>query len=602
MKNFGTSSYTQKAKLNVVKYLLPHLWPKGNWSLKFRLILSILCVLAGKVIAVWVPFFYKKAIDVFDSADTQIIAVPVFFLVAYGFSRGLSTGLIELKEAIFSRVEQRAVRSVALTVFRHLHNLSMRFHMDRQTGSVTRSLERGTKAIETFFRFSTFNILPTFIEIFLVLGTVFYFYKWYFSVLIGIGIFTYIYFTLKITHWRAQFVRKMNEEDNISNNKAIESLINFETVKYFGNEDHEYERYDRAQKLYEEAAVQNKFGLALLNSGQAIIISITLIAVLLSCGYEVYRKEMTLGDLVLINTYLIQLFAPLFMFGFAYREIKRSLVEMEHMFGLLNEPVDVQDKKDAQNIDITKGNITFKNVVFSYNPEREILHGINFDVSAGKKVAIVGPSGSGKSTISRLLYRFYDVTEGSIEIDGVDVREITQKSLRKSIAVVPQDMVLFNESIFYNIHYGRPEATEDEVFQAAKNAQLTEFIEMLPLKFDTTVGERGLKLSGGEKQRVAIARALLKRPKIFLFDEATSSLDTKTEKDIQDKLNQVSKNHTTLVIAHRLSTIVDADEILVLDKGHIVERGTHKALLKKKGHYFNMWERQSDENKESLDD
>ncbi len=594
MKNFGTAAYTQQAKINVVKYLIPHLWPKNNWALRFRLILSVLCVLAGKVIAVWVPFFYKKAVDVFDSADTQVIAVPVFFLVAYGFSRGLSTGLIELKEAIFSKVEQRAVRSVALTVFKHLHSLSMRFHMDRQTGSVTRSLERGTKAIETFFRFSTFNIIPTFIEIFLVLGTVFYFYSWYFTILIGAGLFTYIYFTLKITHWRAQFVRKMNEEDNTSNNKAIESLINFETVKYFGNEDHEYERYDKAQKSYEDAAVRNKFGLALLNSGQAIIISITLVTALLACGYQVYDGKMTLGDLVLINTYLIQLFAPLFIFGFAYREVKRSLVEMEHMFGLLNEPIDIQDKENAKDIEIKKGKIVFKDVVFSYNPEREILHGISFEVPAGKKVAIVGSSGSGKSTISRLLYRFYDVGEGTVKIDDTDIRDVTQKSIRKSIAVVPQDMVLFNESIFYNIQYGRPDASEEDVYKAAKYAHLTEFIESLPLKFDTVVGERGLKLSGGEKQRVAIARALLKQPKIFLFDEATSSLDTKTEKEIQENLNQVSKNHTTLVIAHRLSTIIDADEIIVLEKGHIVERGTHKVLLKKKGPYYNMWKRQSD--------
>jgi ATP-binding cassette subfamily B protein len=595
MKNFGTSAYTQEAKLNVIKYLLPHLWPKNNWGLKFRLILSLLCVVLGKLVAVWVPFFYKKAVDVFDSADTQLIAVPVFFLVAYGFSRGLSTGLIELKEAVFSRVEQRAVRSVALTVFRHLHNLSMRFHMDRQTGSVTRSLERGTKAIETFFRFSTFNIIPTFIEIFLVLITVYYFYSWYFTILIGFGIFLYIYFTLKITHWRAQFVRKMNEEDNTSNNKAIESLINFETVKYFGNEEHEYARYDKAQELYEDAAVRNKFGLALLNSGQAIIISITLITALLACGYHVYEGNMTLGDLVLINTYLMQLFAPLYIFGFAYREVKRSLVEMEHMFGLLNEPIEILDKEDANDIQIKEGNVSFKDVVFSYNPEREILHGISFSIPAGKKIAIVGSSGSGKSTISRLLYRFYDVNEGSIEIDGFNIKDISQKSLRKEIAVVPQDMVLFNESIFYNIQYGRPEATPEEIYQAAKYAHLTDFIESLPLKYDTVVGERGLKLSGGEKQRVAIARALLKKPRIFLFDEATSSLDTKTEKEIQENLNQISKNHTTLIIAHRLSTVIDADQILVLEKGHILERGTHKELLKKKGHYYNMWQRQSNE-------
>jgi ABC-type transport system involved in Fe-S cluster assembly fused permease/ATPase subunit len=595
MHNAGTASYTDKADTKVVKFLFPYLWPKGEGKIKTRVVISILAVILSKIAAVWVPFFYKKAVDIFDQANTQLIVVPVFFLIAYGFSRGLSISLLEIKEAVFARVEQQVIRKVALKVFAHLHALSLRFHLDRKTGSVTRSLERGTKAIETFFRFSTFSLIPTALEILLVVFTVLYFYGWIFCVLIASSMFLYIYYTLKITGWRATFLRHMNEADNKSNDRSIESLINYETVKYFGNETYEYTLYDQAQKAYENAAVKNKIGLAILNSGQGLIISLGLIVTMLISGHKVANHELTLGDFVLLNTYLIQLFQPLLILGFAYREIKRSLVEMEHLFGILNVQIDIQDAPDAVDFSLIKGEIVFNQVSFSYNPDRQILKNVSFTVPAGKKVAIVGASGAGKSTIGRLLYRFYDVTEGSILLDGVDIKAMTQKSLRTHIGVVPQDTVLFNENIFYNILYGRPTASKEEVEKAAAMANLTPFIEKLPDGYKTTVGERGLKLSGGEKQRVAIARALLKHPKIFLLDEATSSLDTRTEKQIQDNLNRISKDHTTLAIAHRLSTIVDAHNIIVLENGEIVEQGTHKALLEKKGCYYHMWQKQSQE-------
>jgi ABC-type transport system involved in Fe-S cluster assembly fused permease/ATPase subunit len=595
MQNLGTAAYTETPKIQVIQFLMPYLWPKGDFKIKTRVVLSILTVLLSKVVAVWVPFFYKKAVDFFDQSPTQALVVPVFFLVAYGLSRGLSTSLLEIKESLFARVEQQAIRKIALKVFSHLHALSLRFHLDRQTGSVTRSLERGTKAIETFFRFSTFNLIPTALEILLVIGTVFYVYGWFLCLVIGFSMFLYIYYTLKITKWRAHFLRKMNEADNASNDRSIESLINYETVKYFGNEAHEYNRYDKAQRAYEESAVKNKIGLSILNAGQGVIISLALISTMLISGYQVTEKTLTLGDFVLLNTYLIQLFQPLFILGFAYREIKRSLVEMEHLFGLLEMPVEIQDASNACPCIIQKGEITFDKVSFAYHPDRQILKNISFKVPAGKKVAIVGPSGSGKSTIARLLYRFYDVEQGGIFLDGTNIKDLTQESLRSTIGVVPQDVVLFNESIFYNILYGRPHASKAEVELAAKTANLDAFIsKKLPQKYETIVGERGLKLSGGEKQRVAIARTLLKNPKIFLLDEATSSLDTHTEKEIQENLNKISNNHTTLVIAHRLSTVVDAHEIIVLDHGEIVETGTHKDLLKKKGAYYQLWMKQSE--------
>ena len=594
MQNLGTHSYTETPKPKVISFLFPYLWPEKNFSIKARVILSICAVLLSKIIAVWVPFFYKKAVDVFDEGHLQALSVPVFFLVAYGLSRGLSVSFLEIKESLFARVEHQAIRHIALKVFSHLHSLSLRFHLDRQTGSVTRALERGTKAIETFFRFSTFSLIPTALEILLVIGTVFYFYGWFLCLIIALSMVLYIYYTLKITQWRAKFLRHMNEADNESNDRSIESLINYETVKYFGNETHEHDRFNKAQKFYEEAAVKNKIGLSILNAGQGIIISISLIVTMLISGYQVTQHQLTLGDFVLLNTYLIQLFQPLMILGFAYREIKRSLVEMENLFGLMDVPIEIQDAPDACPCTIQEGEIVFSNVSFSYNPDRQILKNISFTVPAGKKVAIVGPSGSGKSTIARLLYRFYDVNEGEILLDGKNIKKLTQKSLQATIGVVPQDVVLFNESIFYNILYGKPTASKEEVERSAQAANLSTFIKKkLPQGYDTIVGERGLKLSGGEKQRVAIARTLLKNPKIFLLDEATSSLDTHTEKEIQENLNKISKNHTTLVIAHRLSTIVDADQIIVLEHGEIIEKGTHTDLLKKKGSYYNLWTKQS---------
>ena len=529
MHNFGTKSYTEKPNAGVVRLLLPYLWPKGVWTIKARLLLSIFSVILSKIIAAWVPFFYKSAIDVLEGS-TQAVAVPIFMLVAYGMSRGVSIGLLEVKEALFARVEQQAIRKISLKVFKHLHALSMRFHLDRKTGSVTRSLERGTKAIETFFRFSTFSLFPTALEIIFVISAVLYFYGLMFGFLIALSMFAYIYYTLKITIWRATFLRHMNESDNISNDRSVESLINYETVKYFGNEDHEYNRYDKAQRVYEDAAVKNKIGLAALNAGQGLIISISLISIMLLSAHKVINQELTLGDFALLNIYLMQLFQPLLILGFAYREIKRSLVEMEHMFGLLDEPIEIQDAENACPCAIQKGEIVFDKVNFSYNPDRQILKDVSFTVPAGKKVAIVGSSGSGKSTIGRLLYRFYDVRSGSIRLDGVDIKKVTQRSLQKSIGVVPQDMVLFNESIAYNIAYGNPGATQEHIEKAARMANLIPFIQKLPEGYETIVGERGLKLSGGEKQRVAIARTLLKNPKIFLLDEATSSSILKQKK------------------------------------------------------------------------
>lgn len=593
MQNLGTHSYTTTPKPQVLGFLLPYLWPKGDRGTKARVVFSALAVLASKIVAVWVPFFYKKAVDFFNEGHLQTLSVPIFFLVAYGLSRGLSISLLEIKESLFARVEQKAIRQVALKVFKHLHSLSLRFHLDRKTGSILRSLERGTKAIETFFRFSTFSLIPTALEILLVVSTVLYFYGWMLCLLVSFSMFFYIFYTLKITKWRSTFLRQMNEADNVSNDRSIESLINYETVKYFGNESHEYTRYDKAQKTYEDAAVKNKVGLSILNAGQGLVISFALITTMLISGYQVTQHQLTLGDFVLLNTYLIQLFQPLMMLGFAYREIKRSLVEMEHLFGLLTIQPEIEDMPDASSCVVSKGEVIFDHVSFSYNPNRPILQDVSFKIPAGKKVAIVGASGAGKSTIGKLLYRFYDVTTGSILIDGKDIKTVTQSSLRSAIGIVPQDVVLFNESIFYNIHYGNPSASEAEVEKAAEVAHLSSFIKKLPEGYKTIVGERGLKISGGEKQRVAIARTFLKKPKIFLLDEATASLDTHTEKEIQSNLNKISKNHTTLVIAHRLSTITDAHEIIVLDHGKIVEKGTHESLLKQSGHYYHLWMRQS---------
>lgn len=585
-------AYTAKPKLRVLRILASYLWPAQKPKMRIRVIISLGLMVLGKLAATWIPIFYKQALDALSNPQ-QLVGIPIFLLVMYGSSRMISIGFVESREFFFARVEQRAVRTIALKVFKHLHSLGLAFHLDRHTGGVSRVLERGVGAIETFLRFTMFNILPTFIEIVLVIGTVTFLYGPIFGGICATSIGIYIWYTIAITAARARFVRKMNEENTNSNSRAVDSLLNYETVKYFSNEAFEYKRYDTVRERYENASVTNKFGLAILNIGQGIIISISLIVTLLVAVHHFMHHQLSLGDFVLIHTYLLQLYVPLNILGFAYREIKVAMIEMEQMFDILNKKPEVEDAPNATPLKIKNPSIVFDHINFSYNPDRQILKGVSFSVPAGKKVAIVGTTGSGKSTITRLLFRFYDPQKGNILIDGQNIHDVTQESLRKAIGVVPQDTVLFNDTIYYNIQYGNPQATHKDVIHAAKMANLHDFINKLPQGYDTLVGERGLKLSGGEKQRVAIARTILKKPAIFIFDEATSALDVHTEKEIQANLNAVSKNQTTVVIAHRLSTIIDADDIIVLEEGKIVEQGTHHQLLKKKKLYAAMWDRQS---------
>ncbi len=585
-------SSTPALDLSVFKLLRTYLWPKGNGGIKVTVCFSVLFILTSKICAIWTPLFYREAVNALSLNPRDFSYLVLASLGAYGLTRVLSVGLLELKDFFFARVEQRAVRLVSIRVFEHLSALSLRFHLDRQTGSVTRSLEKGSRAIETFLKFSTFTIVPLFIELTLVLGTILYLYGGILMAMIATVVVVYTVYTLKVTQWRAAFVRQKNQEDTQCNHRAVESLLNYETVKYFGNEKLELKRFDKAQQAYEEAAIKDKRGLALLNAGQGLIVSLGLVGTLCFMGNKIMEGQMTVGDLVLVNVYFAQLYQPLNMLGWAYREIKRSLLEMQEMIDLLGAPVEISDRVRAKVLSGRDTTVVFDNVSFAYNENRPILKNISFEVPAHHKVAIVGPSGSGKSTLAKLLFRFYDVTGGRISVGGQDIRDVTQSSLRKLIGVVPQDMVLFNESISYNVGYGDPKASKQEIEWAVKGANLKTFIAQLPEGLETIVGERGLKVSGGEKQRIAIARTLLKKPKIFLFDEATSSLDSKTEKNIQENLNNISKKQTTILIAHRLSTVVDADQILVLDRGEIVERGSHEILLKKKGIYAEMWARQ----------
>ncbi len=575
-----------------LRRLLPYLWPQGRPGLRFRVVLAIALLVAAKLTNITVPLFLREAVDAISPEDVALIALPLGLLLAYGAARVGAIGFGELRDAIFARVAQHAIRHAALATFRHLHALSLRFHLDRQTGGLSRAVERGTKGIEFLLSFVLFSIVPTLLEICLVCGILWWLFDWRFAGITLLAIAGFVAFTFRLTELRIAYRRAMNEADSAANTRAIDSLLNFETVKYFGNEAHEAERYDKGLRSYEDAAVRSRVSLSALNTGQAIIISTGMTAIMVLAGLGVVAGTMTVGDFVMVNAYLIQVAMPLNLLGTVYREIKQSLVDMETMFDLLDVAPEVTAKPDAPPLVLKGGEVVFDGVNFGYDPRRPILQDVSFTVPAGKTVAIVGASGAGKSTIGRLLFRFYDVTGGRITLDGQDLREVTPESLRAAIGIVPQDTVLFNDTVGYNIGYGRPAASPDEVVQAARLARIHDFVESLPDGYGTRVGERGLKLSGGEKQRVAIARTLLKQPSIFLFDEATSSLDSKTEREIQQSLKEVSAERTTLLIAHRLSTVVEADEILVLEAGRIVERGRHEALLAKAGRYAEMWERQ----------
>ena len=578
----------------VLSILGRHLWPKGEWGLRSRVAIALVLLVGAKVSNVYVPLLYKRGVDALSTPANGVIVVPIALILAYGAARVLAQALGEVRDAIFAPVAQRAIRNLALGVFGHLHALSLRFHLERQTGGLSRVIERGTSGMDFLIRFMTFNILPTLVEIGMVGAILWHLYDWRFmAVTLGV-IGGYIVFTITLSEWRIAFVRRMNDADTEANARAIDSLINYETVKYVGNEAHESRRYDVGRRRYEAAAIRSARTLSMLNIGQGGIIAVGLAVIMVMAGNGVAAHTMTVGDFVAVNAFLLQLYAPLNMLGFAYREIRAALVSMEQMFGLLDVREEVADKATAPALAVSGGEIVFDHVDFHYDKSRPILHDVSFRVAPGNTVAIVGSSGAGKSTVSRILFRFYDVAAGSVRIDGQDIRDVSQASLRAAIGVVPQDTVLFNDTIYYNIAYGRPEATREEVEAAAKLARIHDFIVSLPQGYDSAVGERGLKLSGGEKQRVAIARTILKNPRILLFDEATSALDTRTEQEIQNSLEEVSRGRTTVVIAHRLSTIVNSDEIVVLDRGRVAERGRHGELLAKGGLYADMWARQQE--------
>ncbi len=590
------------ALLATLVHLWPYIWPADRRDLKLRVVAAMGLLLLAKLATVAVPFTFKWATDALVGQGSApvapsdwlawAIAAPIVMTVAYAGTRVLMAGLTQLRDGLFAKVAMHAVRRLAYRTFEHMHRLSLRFHLERKTGGLTRVLERGRNGIETIVRMVILQLVPTIIELALIVGVLLYAFDWRYVLAIVLTIALYIWFTYEATEWRIGIRRKMNDSDTDANTKAIDSLLNYETVKYFSAEEREARRYDRSMERYEGASVKAYTSLAVLNAGQTVIFTLGLGAAMVMCAFGVKAGTNTVGDFVMINAMMIQLYQPLNFMGMVYREIKQAVTDIEIMFSILAREPEIEDSPGAKPLRVARGAIRFEDVRFAYDPERQILRGLAFDVPAGKTVAIVGPSGAGKSTISRLLFRFYDVTGGRILIDGQDIRDVTQTSLRSAIGMVPQDTVLFNDTIRYNIRYGRWEATDAEVEEAARLAQIDAFIRLSPHGYETEVGERGLKLSGGEKQRVAIARTILKSPPILLLDEATSALDSHTEKEIQDALERVSRNRTTLVIAHRLSTIVGADEIIVLDNGMIVERGTHRQLLAAGGLYESMWNRQ----------
>ena len=576
-----------------IRSLLPYIW-----AYKGRVLFALACLIAAKLANVGVPLVFKEIVDAFTAertAQAAVLAVPLALLAMYGLLRFSMSLFTELRELVFARVTQQAVRNIALQVFRHLHALSLRFHLERQTGGLTRDIERGTRSIGTLISYTIYSILPTLVEVGLVIGILGTRYESSFVWITVCALAIYITFTVLVTNWRTQLRREVNEIDSAANSRAIDSLLNYETVKYFNNEEYEARRYDQQMRKWAAAQVKSQVSLSFLNIGQAAIIAVAVTLIMWRAAVGVTSGAMTVGDIVLVNGLLIQLYIPLNWLGVLYREIRQALTDIERMFSLKAEHREIADAPDAAPLPAGPCAVRFEHVGFSYEAKRQILFDVDFSIPAGGTVAVVGHSGSGKSTLSRLLFRFYDVQSGAVKVNGTDIRRLTQASLRAAIGIVPQDTVLFNESIYYNIQYGRPEASRADVIAAAQAAHIHDFVESLPEKYDTRVGERGLKLSGGEKQRVAIARALLKNPPILIFDEATSALDSKSEKAIQDELERISVGRTTLVIAHRLSTVMNADEILVLDGGRIVERGTHRALLERGGAYAQMWALQQQE-------